>query len=242
MISRLHYISQEINGKSHIENITEACKAGVDWVQLRILDKPKDEIADIAAQAKVICKKYGASLIITDHVEIAKSIKANGVHLESTEISPIEARKMLGDRPYIGGTANSWEDVLKLHMAGVDYIGLGPLKKSPTKQHSSPELGIKGFSTVMNNMIINDMDTPIIAVGGIELEDIFDLQMTGVHGIAVASLINQSEEKSTTVEEINQLMLNGEVMPEDDMDDDFDDDDDDPFGEFEDEMDYGKEY
>lgn len=221
MISRLHYISQAIDGKDHLQNIQEACKAGVDWVQLRIKDQPLDEIERIAAEARTICKKAGARLIINDHVEIAKAVKANGVHLGKNDMDPAEARKILGERPYIGGTANTWEDVLKLHLLGVDYIGLGPFKFTDTKENLSPVLGLKGYSSILNNMIINEMETPIIAIGGIGLEDVFELQMTGIHGVAVASLINTAEDKKSVVGEINQLLLNDDFI--DDEEEDFDD-------------------
>lgn len=222
MISRLQYISQEIGGKTHLENIEEACKAGVNWVQLRIKNKPLEEIESIAADAKIICKKFGARLVINDHVEIAKSVKANGVHLGKEDMDPLEARRILGERPYIGGTANTWDDILRLKEAEVDYIGLGPFKFTETKENLSPELGVKGYSNIMNHMIIEDMDIPIVAIGGIELDDIFDLQMTGIYGIAVASLINQAKDKSVMVEEVGQLLLmeegteNMESVSEDD--------------------------
>ncbi|WP_109829954.1 thiamine phosphate synthase [Reichenbachiella versicolor] len=210
MISTLHYISQETFDKSHVENIREACRLGIDWVQLRVKDKSQDEIEEIAFEAKSICKKFGAKLIINDHVEIAKAVKANGVHLGKNDMNPIEAREILGDKPYIGGTANTWDDVVSLNRAGVDYIGLGPFKFTETKENLSPILGIKGYSTILNNMIISNIDTPIIAIGGITIDDIFDIQMTGCHGVAVASLINEAPNKELMVEEIKSLLPNTE--------------------------------
>jgi len=203
MISRLHYISQEVGDTSHVDNIIEACKAGVDWVQLRIKDASEDDILTLAYEAKAICKEHNAKLIINDHVDIAKQIKAHGVHLGAQDMSPTEARKILGDKPYIGATANTWEDVQKLCNEPIDYIGLGPFKHTDTKKNLSPILGIKGYSNILNNMIIHDIEMPIIAIGGIEIEDILDIQMTGCYGVAVASLINDSDNKKEIVEGIN---------------------------------------
>ncbi|MBU2916264.1 thiamine phosphate synthase [Reichenbachiella agariperforans] len=210
MISRLHYISQETADKSHLQNIEEACQAGVDWVQLRVKNKSDNEVLAIATEAKEICKKHKAKLIINDHVAIAKKVKANGVHLGKEDMDPAEAREILGDRPYIGGTANTWEDVERLAMAGVDYIGLGPFRDTSTKENLSPTLGIKGISAILNNMIIGDIQVPIIAIGGIQTEDIFDLQLSGCHGVAVASLINLSDNKKETVNDINYCLPDGE--------------------------------
>ena len=158
MISTLHYISQETPEKSHIENIREACRAGIDWVQLRVKDKELDEIEEIAFEAKTICKKFGTRLIINDYVEIAKAVKANGVHLGQNDMDPLRAREILGDRPYIGGTANTWDELVALYNSGVDYIGLGPFKFTDTKDNLSPVLGIKGYSTILNNMIISEIN------------------------------------------------------------------------------------
>ncbi|PIB35216.1 thiamine-phosphate diphosphorylase [Reichenbachiella sp. 5M10] len=210
MISRLHYISQETPGKTHLQNIEEACKAGVDWVQLRLKNKSEEEVLDIATQAKAICKEHKAKLIINDYVAIAKKVKANGVHLGQGDMDPIEARKLLGDRPYIGGTANTWDQVEALAMAQVDYIGLGPFRDTTTKENLSPILGIKGISAILNHMIIEDVHIPIIAIGGIRVEDIFDLQLSGCHGIAIASLINSSENKTDTINDIKYCLPDGE--------------------------------
>lgn len=210
MISRLHYISQEVGDKNHIENIIEACKAGVDWIQLRVKNTPEDDVLTMAYEAKAVCKEHGAKLIINDYVEVAKQVKAHGVHLGLTDMSPNEARNILGDKPYVGATANTWENVEQLSKEPIDYIGLGPFKHTQTKEKLSPILGIKGYSSILNNMIIQDIDIPIIAIGGIEMEDIFDIQMTGCYGVAVASLINSSENKKETVENINLSLPNDE--------------------------------
>ncbi|MCV9385827.1 thiamine phosphate synthase [Reichenbachiella ulvae] len=210
MISRLHYISQETNGKSHVENIEEACKAGVDWVQLRVKNKTDDELLSIAKEAKEVCKKHKAKLIINDHVQVAKKVKAHGVHLGKQDMAPKEAREILGDRPYIGGTANTWEDIQRLAEAKVDYIGLGPFRHTETKDNLSPVLGIKGISAILNNMIIEDLHIPIIAIGGIQVEDVFDLQLSGCHGVAIASLINTSEDKKETITEIKYCLPDGD--------------------------------
>ena len=219
MIGNLHYISQETSDKSHIDNIREACRAGIDWVQLRIKDKPLDEIEEIAFEAKAICKKFGARFIINDYVEIAKAVKANGVHLGQSDMDPIKARAILGSRPYIGATANTLEDVIRLHNARVDYIGLGPYRHTNTKENLSPVLGIKGYGSILNSMIISEIDTPIIAIGGITLEDIFDLQMTGCYGIAVASLINDAPDKQYIVDEIKSLLPNANFNEKEDYGD-----------------------
>ena len=215
MISRLHYISEENDNSALLEQIKEVCKAGVDWVEFNPTDINEDELEELAIEAKQICKKYGASIIIKGNVELAKAIKANGVFLSQNDMDPVEARAILGDKPYIGGAANTWEEVELLYESKVvDYIGLGPFKASSSDSHLS--LGIKGYSNILNNMIIQDIDIPIVARGGIDLEDIFDLQLTGCYGVAIDDLISHSFDKKETIEEIKLVLPDASFDESDD--------------------------
>ena len=113
-ISNFHYITQDIDELSHVELIELACDAGIDWIQLRVKSKTDAVCKQIALEAKTICAKYGAALIINDNVELAMEIDADGVHLGKEDMSPLEAREILGDDFLIGGTANTIDDIKKL--------------------------------------------------------------------------------------------------------------------------------
>lgn len=201
MIAKLHYISQE----PHVENIEAACKAGVQWVQLRVKSKDPSEIEAIALKAQEICSQYDAKLIINDHVEIAKKIQASGVHLGKKDISPEEAGKQLNPEQIIGGTANTIEDIERLSPF-VDYIGLGPFRYTSTKKELSPILGIEGLKKILEQCQIKGIDVPIVTIGGIGLNDIADILDTGIHGVAVASLINSGSNKEKIVKELNEKL------------------------------------
>jgi thiamine-phosphate pyrophosphorylase len=197
MISNLHYITQDIEGMSHTELITKVCSAGIDWVQLRVKNKTYNEWLDIATKSQLICKQHHATFIINDNVTIAKEVKADGVHLGKTDMNPREARQLLGSDAIIGGTANTFEDIEQLANAGVDYIGLGPFRFTATKENLSPILGLEGYIRITELCKKNGINIPIIAIGGITIEDVKLLMNTGVYGIAVSSAIN----KSTTISE-----------------------------------------
>ena len=199
MIARLHYISQEIHGFSHIQLIEQACKYGIQWVQLRVKNKPYTEWLKIALEAKQVCTKYNARLIINDDVAIAKKIGADGVHLGKYDMDPLRARKLMGPKAFIGGTANTIEDILKLVSSSVNYIGLGPYRFTTTKDNLSPILGLEGMSEIMNAVRIELINIPIIAIGGIVPDDVDGIMNTGVHGIAVSSAINQSADKQGVI-------------------------------------------
>jgi thiamine-phosphate pyrophosphorylase len=201
MISKLHYITQELKDQSHSDLAESACLSGIDWVQLRIKNKSHNEQLKIAEQTKAICKKHSAKFIINDNVKLAKEITADGVHLGKTDMNPVEARQMLGDNFIIGGTANTFEDIEQLAKAQVDYIGLGPFRFTSTKENLSPILGLEGYKMIIQQCLQKGIKIPIISIGGIKSGDIKSLIETGVYGVAVSSAINLSENKIETIKE-----------------------------------------
>ncbi|MBN8702951.1 MAG: thiamine phosphate synthase [Bacteroidetes bacterium] len=206
MISRLHYITQESSNKSHAQMAQEACLAGVDWIQLRVKEKSYSEILSIATELKEICKQFNARLIINDYVSIAKEIDADGLHLGKTDTSVAEARKLVGNNIIIGGTANTFEDIVEHVTNGVDYIGLGPFRFTETKKNLSPILGLEGYSAILTKCKENNITIPILAIGGITADDIEVLMKTGIHGIAISSLVSNALNKREVVSNLLSLI------------------------------------
>ena len=195
-IAKLQYITQELPGMSHTELVKNMGLAGILWIQLRLKDKPYSTCEKVARAVKEVCKSIGATLIINDFPLLAKEVEADGVHLGKNDMSISKARKMLGDKSIIGGTANTLEDMLKLTEEGVDYIGLGPYRTTTTKKKLSPVLGMDGIQYIMNKYAGTPDIKPVIAVGGICVEDVPGLINTGIHGVAVASAINGNENQN----------------------------------------------
>lgn len=212
MISTFHYITQDVDGFSHPQLVELACKGGAKWVQLRVKEKPFEELFHIAKEAKAICIKYDSKLIINDNVQVAKDVEADGVHLGKEDMPVAEAREILGTDTIIGGTANTFEDIQQLHAAGADYIGLGPYRFTVTKKNLSPVLGLEGIRDIVKQCKAAGIHVPIIAIGGIQIEDMEKLMETGIHGVAVSSAINLAENKSEIVRQflvsLNQYSIN----------------------------------
>lgn len=206
MISRLHYISQETAALSHLEAIEEACQAGCDWVQLRVKNRTYEEYEEIAREAMKVCHRFGAKMIVNDNVSIAQKVGSHGVHLGKSDMPVKKAREMLGNDFIIGGTANTFEDIHRLSQHKVDYIGLGPFRFTPTKQNLSPILGLQGYYNLLQQCDNCGIHIPIIAIGGITLQDVSYLRQTGIHGVAVSGAITQAENKSELVKDfLNKL-------------------------------------
>lgn len=200
MISRLHYITQDLPDFSHTALTELACKGGADWVQLRVKNKPHREWLKIAQETKLICLKYGAKFIINDNVQIAKEVGADGVHLGKEDMDPKDARNFLGNNFIVGGSTNTIEDVMQMIENGVNYVGIGPYRHTSTKEKLNPILGLNGIKKIIEK--ISPSGFPIIAIGGIKFEDIELLLQTGIHGIAISSAINLSIDKINSTKSI----------------------------------------
>ena len=197
MISRFHYLTQDLPNFSHQELAEIACKNGIRWLQLRVKNKTYSEWLQIAKDVKQICDQFQATLIINDNVEIAKEVDADGVHLGKSDMSVQEARKIL-DNKIIGATANTLEDILEHQKNGANYVGLGPYRFTETKKNLSATLGIDGYSQIFKSSN-HQIEIPVIAIGGIQLDDVKVLVNAGIYGVAVSSAINLSNNKEKTI-------------------------------------------
>lgn len=189
----LLFITHQTERYTYLQSIEIALKGGCRQIQLRMKESTPDEVELIAQKAKSLCDKYKAQLYINDHVMICRKIKAAGVHLGKADISPSEARTILGNNYIVGGTANTFEDIQHLQSEGVNYIGLGPFRFTKTKKNLSPVLGLKGYTRIIKQCIENHINLPILAIGGITIEDIPSVLETGVAGIALSSTILNAE-------------------------------------------------
>lgn len=185
----LQYISHYTAERTYLDGIMMALEGGCRWIQLRMKDATDAEVWPIAIKAQEACRKYHATFIIDDRVEMVKSIHADGVHLGKNDMPIREARRILGDDFIIGGTANTFDDVMDHYRAGANYIGCGPFRFTTTKQRLSPVLGLAGYRHIMHEMQVHDIDLPIVAIGGITLDDIPAIMQTGVTGIALSGSI-----------------------------------------------------
>lgn len=203
MIPTLHYISQGKTPEEHLDHIQKACTAGAELVQLRLKKLPGKVVWETAKKAREITEKYQTRLIINDFYKIAAAVKADGVHLGKTDTCPTLARKELSSWQIIGGTANTLQDCETLIDKNVDYIGLGPFRFTETKENLSPVLGLNGYLTILEEL---KAEIPVIAIGGIGMDDVAEIMKTGVHGIAVSGEITRN---FNTISEFKKLINGG---------------------------------
>ncbi|UOU99564.1 thiamine phosphate synthase [Chryseobacterium daecheongense] len=183
----LQYISQGNTKQEQEINIRKTLDHGVKWVQIRWKNAPENELIELCETSKQLCSEYKAVCIINDHAQLAKDIDADGVHLGLKDLSVEKARHILGSDKIIGGTANTMTDVLQRMNEPCDYIGLGPLRFTSTKEKLSPVLGFEGYQKIIESLKEKSQEIPkIFAIGGVTLHDIELLQQIGIYGVAVS--------------------------------------------------------
>jgi thiamine-phosphate pyrophosphorylase len=200
----LLFITHRTEKYDCLQSVQIALQGGCRRIQLRMKDDPPEETERVGRLAKALCDDYGAALYIDDHVEVCRNIRAAGVHLGKADMPPQEARKLLGNGFVIGGTANTFDDIVRLSAAGVDYIGLGPFRFTTTKKNLSPVLGLSGYRKITGQCRDAGIELPIVAIGGITFDDIPAIMQTGVAGIALSSDILSAE---NPIEETKRIIL-----------------------------------
>jgi len=205
----IQFISHYNDRYSYLDSIRLALEGGCRWIQLRMKDAPDDEVRPTALEAQRMCRDAGATFIIDDRVALVKELKADGVHLGKNDMPVAEARRVLGKDFIIGGTANTFADVKAHYEAGADYIGCGPFRFTTTKKALSPVLGLEGYRHIVDRMRAENIDIPVVAIGGITKADVEDIMSTGVTGIAISGTVLGAD---SPVEEMRQLLRRLQII------------------------------
>lgn len=204
----LQFISHYTEKYTYLDSVKIALEGGCKWVQLRMKDATDAEVLPIAVEAQKLCREAGATFIIDDRVELVKQIGADGVHLGLGDMPIAEARKILGEKFIIGGTANTFENVKAHYQASANYVGCGPFRFTTTKKKLSPVLGLEGYRGIVSKMKEQGIDIPIVAIGGITAEDIPQIMQTGVTGIALSGTVLRAEDPVAEMRRIIELIEN----------------------------------
>ena len=172
-----------LNGRTLYEQVEEALKGGVTFVQLR--EKNLDDTAFLqeAKEIKELCARFHVPFVINDNVDIAAEIDADGVHVGQSDMEAGDVRKKLGPDKIIGVSAQTVEQALRAQAHGADYLGGGAVFPTGSKADAVEV----SHDTVRE--ICRAVDIPVIAIGGITRENVIELKGTGICGIAVISAI-----------------------------------------------------
>lgn len=185
------------------EQIEDALLGGVTILQLREKNLSDELFIEEAVMVREICHRYGVPLIINDNVEVALKSGADGVHVGITDAPVAEIRK-IAPNLIIGATAKTVEQAVSAERAGADYLGVGALFPSPTKQNAI-RITKKELKTICDSVHI-----PVVAIGGITLENLPTLSGGGMAGIAVVSALFGAKDVRVAAERLKICV--GEVL------------------------------
>lgn len=190
--------------KTLMEQVEEALKGGITCVQLREKELDDDAFLEEAIEMKALCKKYNVPFFINDNVKVAIQCQADGIHVGQNDRNVKEVRKLVGNDMMIGVSAQTVEQAIEAQKAGADYLGVGAMF------HTTTKLDAKAVSYETLKSICESVEIPVVAIGGINKENIPKLAGTNVDGVALVSAIfgvKEIEKECRELLEISKKMV-----------------------------------
>lgn len=183
--------------------LEQALKSGITCYQFR--EKGKKALQDPAAYKALaiacrdLCRQYNVPFVVDDNVALAIEIEADGIHVGQTDMSPHQVKQLCGGKCFVGTSVNTLEQGLKAQQdPNVDYFGVGPIFPTQSKEDPKPVVSPEFITQIRANQI----DKPIVAIGGIKAKDVAMLRGKGANGVAVISAIAQAKHIEQTVKEL----------------------------------------
>ena len=182
-ILRLYAVTDRswLRGQTLCEQVEKALIGGATLLQLREKELDEETFLREAIELAKLCHRYGVPLLINDNVEIARRSGADGVHVGQDDMEAASVRSVLGSDMIVGVTAKTVEQALRAQEAGADYLGSGAVFGSATKLNAKP------MTKELLNAICHAVQIPVVAIGGINRQNILELAGTDISGVAVVS-------------------------------------------------------
>ena len=189
-----------LNGRTLTEVVKESLDGGATFIQLR--EKTLDEASflDEARQIKKLCEEYKVPFVINDNVEIAMAIDADGVHVGQSDMEAGNVREKLGPDKIIGVSAQTVEQAVLAEKRGADYLGVGAVFPTGSKDDAL-EVSHETLKEICEAVSI-----PVIAIGGITIDNTKELAGSGIVGVAVISAIYAKEDITQAARELRKVV------------------------------------
>lgn len=184
-----------------LEQIEQALKGGVTLLQLREKEMDEEAFVEEAVKVKALCQRYNVPLIINDNLEVAIKSKADGVHVGMEDMDVANIRERVGKDFIIGATAKTVEQAKAAEEKGADYLGVGAVFPSPTKKNA-----LRITRDDLKN-ITASVKIPCVAIGGISMENMGELEKSGIAGVALVSAVFAAKDIEKTCGELKTKVI-----------------------------------
>ena len=179
--------------------IEEAIKGGTTIVQLREKTASTKDFYELALKVKEITSRYDVPLLINDRIDIALAIDSDGVHIGQDDMPADVARKIIGDEKILGVSASTIDEAIKAEADGADYIGSGAVFPTSTKDDAD------SVPKELLKEIVESINIPTVAIGGITLENASLLKDTGIAGFSVVSAIMSADDSKEASKKLKEI-------------------------------------
>lgn len=174
-----------LTGLTHAEQVRRLAKGGALLIQVRDKTSNARDFLESAKAAVIAARECGVKLIINDRADIAAAVRADGVHLGQDDLPVAAARELLGAKAIIGLSTHSLLQAEAATRLGIDYLALGPVFSTGTKDNTAPEVGLEGLKAVRSKV----GEFPLVAIGGITRDLALDVLHAGANSVAVISAL-----------------------------------------------------
>lgn len=189
-------------GKSHLELARLAVEGGADAIQLRDKHMESRQLYETALEISKICRQHDAVFIVNDRVDVALAAKADGVHVGQSDIPAAALRKFVPSDFIIGVSAGTAEEALKAERDGADYVALSPIFDTSSKDDAGHGKGIAELRKMKKTVSV-----PVLAIGGINENNIKEVISAGADGVAVISAVVSQEDVSAAAANLKKLII-----------------------------------
>jgi thiamine-phosphate pyrophosphorylase len=185
-IGRLHLLTDVVlqSRFSHEDLARLGIAGGADTIQLREKGGSTHRMIEVAKRMAAVCRESGVPLIVNDRIDVAIAADADGVHLGQSDFPIPLARRLLGEGKLIGGSAATLEEAKICLAEGADYVGFGPVYPTSSKEDAGPVSGREVL-----RQVVETIPLPVIAIGGVSVENVREVMKAGAYGIAVISAV-----------------------------------------------------
>lgn len=184
------------------DDIEKAILGGVTMIQLREKHLNDDEFIKIADDVKKVCQKYQIPFIINDNLEVALNVDSDGIHIGQDDLPATLVRKQIGPNKILGVSVYNLQEALKAETDGADYLGVGAMFATKTKNDAN------NISFDKLNEICKNVKIPVVAIGGINCDNICQFKNINIAGIAVVSAIMKADNITAATKQLIKELEN----------------------------------